>query len=249
MKKIYARLVAVLLLASGLLLGHPVRAQVFTPETTVNPATILADTTERREVVVTPADKRRKAAADSAKRTEHMFRAFGFKGIRLTRPGKAAMLALVLPGAGQIYNRSYWKLPLVYGGLGGVVYGEYFYQTHYRQFADAYNKITEAQINPDTKVAYRIGDEALGPQAKLVRSVDGLNSGVVFYRGYRDIFYLYIGLVYGLQIVDALVDAHLKDFDVSDDLTLHWEPTLMAVPGRAAALPTNPGLTFALRVK
>jgi len=76
-----------------------------------------------------------------------------------------------------------------------------------------------------------------------------LNSGVVFYRGYRDLFYLYIGLAYSLQIVDALVDAHLQNFDVSDDLTLHWEPTLLAVPGQATALPTTPGLIFALRIK
>jgi hypothetical protein len=82
--------------------------------------------------VVTAEAKRSKAAADSAKRTERMFRAFGFEGIRLTRPGKAALLAAVLPGAGQIYNRRWWKLPLVYGSLGGVVYGEIFYQGRYR---------------------------------------------------------------------------------------------------------------------
>ncbi|WP_201987106.1 DUF5683 domain-containing protein [Hymenobacter rubidus] len=250
MKKLYFH-VTKLLIGLGLLLAsHAGQAQVFTPTSpTADPATILADTTERREIVVTPAAKKQKAAADSAKRTEHMFRAFGYKGIRLTRPGKAAMLALVLPGAGQIYNHRYWKLPLVYGGLGGVIYGEYFYQTHFRQFADAYNNITGAKINPETGKVYKIGDAALGTQASKVASVDGLNSGVVFYRGYRDIFYLYIGLVYSLQIVDALVDAHLKDFDVSDDLTFHWEPTLMALPGQPTALPTNPGVMFALRVK
>ena len=49
--------------------------------------------------------------------------------------------------------------------------------------------------------------------------------------------------------MDALVDAHLRDFDVSDDLSLHWEPTLLAVPGQATGLPTAPGLLFALRIK
>ena len=241
---------------AGLLLGsllgsHAGYAQVFDPNpaTTRTPAAILADTTERREVVVTPAAKKQKAAADSAKRTEHMFRAFGFKGIRLTRPGKAAMLALVLPGAGQIYNHRYWKLPLVYGALGGVIYGEYFYQKGYREFADAYNNITDSKINPGTGVAYKVFDSNLGDRAKLVRSVDGLKTGVIFYRGNRDIFYLYIGLAYGLQIVDALVDAHLQDFDVSDDLSLHWEPRMLAVPGQTSFLPTAPGVMFALRVK
>lgn len=251
MKKRISYLAFAGLLLGSLLASHTSHAQVFDPNpaTTRTPAAILADTTERREVVVTPAAKRQKAAADSAKRTEHMFRAFGFKGIRLTRPGKAAMLALVLPGAGQIYNHRYWKLPLVYGALGGVIYGEYFYQKRYREFADAYNKITDKKINPVTNAPYKIGDDDLGAHAKLGRSVDGLNTGVVFYRGNRDIFYLYIGLAYGLQIVDALVDAHLQDFDVSDDLSLHWEPQMMAVPGQMSFLPTAPGVMFALRVK
>ena len=225
MRKTYSHVVALLMSLGSLLAGHTGQAQVFAPTSTVDPAKLLADTTERREVVVTPAAKRQKAAADSARRTERMFRVFGYQGIRLTRPGKAALLALVLPGAGQIYNHKYWKLPLVYGALGGMVYGELFYQSRYREFADA---VTAVQLDPK-----KLQDPAyLGTQAAQVRSLDGLNTGVVFYRGYRDIFYLYTGLAYGLQIVDALVDAHLKDFDVSDDLTLHWEPTLMAVPGR-----------------
>lgn len=238
MKKTGFRVVALLACLSLLLAGHCGQAQVLNPTA---PAVIRPDTTERREVVVTPAAKRSKAAADSAKRTEHLFRAFGYEGIRLTRPGKAALLAALLPGAGQVYNRRYWKLPLVYGALGGVIYGEYFYQKGFREFADAYNDITQGRK--------KLFDADLGPRARLVRSVDGLNSRVVFYRGYRDIFYLYIGIAYSLQIVDALVDAHLRDFDVSDDLSLHWEPTLLAVPGQATGLPTAPGLLFALRIK
>ena len=231
---------AALLVAGALVLGsHGARAQVFSP--TAPPVLALPDTTERREVVVTPAARKSKAAADSAKRTEHLFRAFGYEGIRLTRPGKAALLAAILPGAGQVYNRTYWKLPLVYGALGGVLYGEYFYQTRYREFADASNDVKARRK--------KLFDPSLGPQARLQRSVDDLDAGVIFYRGYRDIFYLYIGLAYGLQIVDALVDAHLKNFDVSDDLTLHWEPALLAVPGQAMALPTVPGVAFALRLK
>ncbi|MDO7847151.1 DUF5683 domain-containing protein [Hymenobacter sp. M29] len=242
MNKSYSFIAAVLL-GLGLLLAGPVgRAQVFSPSTTpVDPAKILADTTERREVVVTPAAKRQKAATDSAKRTEHMFRAFGYKGIRLTRPGKAALLAAILPGAGQIYNRRYWKLPLVYGALGGVVGAEVFYQMRFNEFVKAYKLVTE---NPKL-----LRTDALGPQARLYNTAEGIKSGVVFYRGNRDLFYLYCGLAYGLQVVDALVDAHLRDFDVSDDLSLHWEPALLPVPGQALGLPTAPGLSFALRVK
>lgn len=238
------------LLLSSLLPLAGARAQVFDPNAppTRTSAEILADTTERREVAVTPADKRRKLAADSAKRTEHMFRAFGYEGIRLTRPGKAALLAALLPGAGQIYNHRWWKLPLVYGAVGGTIAGEVFYQQRYRQYADAYNKIFNGQRRADN-TPYRIGDPDLGPQARYALSVDGLNRGVVYYRGYRDIFYLYIGIAYSLQIVDALVDAHLQDFDVSNDLSLHWQPQLLPTPGQPASLPTNPGVLFALRVR
>ncbi|MCI1186268.1 DUF5683 domain-containing protein [Hymenobacter sp. DH14] len=251
MKKRLSRLTFAGLLLSGLLAGFGARAQVFDPNATParTSAEIMADTTERREVVVTPAAKRQKAAADSAKRTERMFRAFGFQGIRLTRPGKAAMLALVLPGAGQIYNRRWWKLPLVYGAVGGTIAGEIFYQQRYNQFAKAYNNVTQRAINPDTGIPYRIGDTRLGPQASKVTSVTGLDANVVFFRGYRDIFYLYIGIAYSLQIVDALVDAHLQDFDVSNDLSLHWQPQLLPTPGQPGALPTNPGVLFALRIR
>lgn len=227
-----------LVLAGLLLTGFSGRAQVFSPPA---PTTIRPDTTEARQVDITPEAKRSKAAADSTKRTEHMFRAFGYQGIRLTRPGKAALLAAILPGAGQIYNRKWWKLPLVYGSLGGVIYGEYYNQKYFRQFADAYNIVA---ANPAM-----LGKEVLGDQAMKARSLDILDRYVIVYRGQRDIFYLYIGIAYSLQIVDALVDAHLKDFDVSEDLSLHWEPTLLAVPGRALALPTAPGVMFALRVK
>ena len=250
MKKTYSLLVGGLCGLASLLAGPAARAQVFDPNTppTRTPAAILADTTERREVVVTPAAKRQKAAADSAKRTEHMFRAFGYKGIRLTRPGKAALLAAILPGAGQIYNHRWWKLPLVYGALGGTIAGEVFYQQRYYQFATASNNLTRSDAL-NNGVRYKIGDEALGPQARNFKTLDAINSGVVFYRGYRDIFYLYIGLAYSLQIVDALVDAHLQDFDVSTDLSLHWEPQLLPTPGQPGVLPTNPGVLFALRVK
>jgi len=215
-------------------------AQVFTPTA---PPVVRPDTAETRQVVVSPEAKRSKAAADSAKRTERLFRAFGYQGLRLTRPGKAALLAAILPGAGQVYNRRWWKLPLVYGALGGTIAAEVFYQQRFRQFSDAIDLVT---MDPS-----KIGSDALAPVPRQYKSLEALksSSGIVYYRGNRDIFYLYIGVAYGLQIVDALVDAHLKDFDVSDDLSLHWQPAMLRVPGQAQVLPTAPGLQLALRVK
>ena len=128
----------------------------------------------------------------------------------------------------------------MYALLGGTLYGEIHYQSLFREYVDGYNLVASGQ-----EVA---GSNKLGINARRELSAAGLQRGIVFYRGQRDIFFLYVGLAYTLQIVDALVDANLRDFDVSDDLSLHWEPTLLAVPGRGA-LPTAPGLAFALRVK
>ena len=241
MEKWISRLVFIGLLLAGLLTSPTGHAQVFEPPTTTT--TALPDTTERREATVTPAAKRQKAATDSAKRTEHMFRAFGYPGIRLTRPGKAALLAALLPGAGQVYNHSYWKLPLVVGALGGTIAGEVFYQRRYKEFVRAIDLVGKDQS--------KIGSPDLAPVPRKYTSYTALtgSGGIQFYRSNRDIFFLYIGIAYGLQIVDALVDAHLKDFDVSTDLSLHWEPALLPTPGQLATLPTNPGVLFALRVR
>ena len=235
---------AALLVFGALLAGNfGAWAQRFDPNAPTTPTVFRPDTTERREVVVTPAARKNKAAAYSAKRTEHMFRAFGYRGIRLTRPGKAALLAALLPGAGQVYNHSYWKLPLVLGALGGTVAGEIFYQQRYKEFVRAIDIVGRDQS--------KIGSPDLAPIPRKFTSYAGLTGsrGIQFYRGNRDVFYLYVGIAYGLQIVDALVDAHLKDFDVSTDLSLHWEPQLLPTPGQPGALPTNPGVLFALRLK
>ena len=171
------------------------------------------------------------SAADSAARTERLF------GFHVTRPTKAALLALA-PGGGQIYNKRWWKVPLVYGLLGGLGAAEYFYAVRFREYSKAINL-----LSADTSV--RIGSPRLG-RASRERSAAGIQSGVVFYRRNRDLYILYLTAGYGLQILDALVDAHLHDFDVSDDLSLHWEPALLPVPGQV--LP-GAGITVALRVK
>jgi len=242
MLNLFAKLSGVLLLLG--LLATAARAQ--TPLNPLQPSgtqpfgTQVADTARPRALPppLTKEQKRAKAAADSAKRTERLL------GLRLTRPAKAALLAVVLPGAGQVYNRRWWKLPLVYGALGGVIAGEVFYQRRFGEYSDAVNLL----VNPNRAPGDTIGSLNLGPRARQERSVEALQSGIVFYRGYRDVFYLYIGLAYGLQVLDALVDAHLREFDVSDDLALNWEPALLPIPGQTAR-PTAPGLSFTLRVK
>lgn len=231
--------IAVLTFLSVLLLAdHPSWAQVFTP---LDLAVSAPDTIDTQEVKLTPEAKKRKAATDLAKRTEHVFHVFDYHGIPVTRPGKAAILATIFPGAGQIYNRAWWKLPLVYGALGGLVYSECFFQKGYREFADAANTVSLDET--------KLHNASLGPRASLYNSKAALDTGVEYYRDYRDTFFLYIGLAYGLQIMDSLVDAHLKEFDVSDDLSLRWKPTLLIISNQSATFLAAPGISLTLQVK
>lgn len=162
---------------------------------------------------------------DSLRRRERLL------GLRVSRPTKALILAAVLPGAGQVYNRKYWKLPLVYGALGGTIAGELFYLDRYREFRDGYN-------------ARRAGLPDTGPRSSTFTTDAGQQQALNFYRTQRDVFVAYIAGAYALQMLDALVDAHLHDFDVSDDLSLRWQPTAVPTPSGPAA---GVALTFTLR--
>ncbi len=190
---------------------------------------LFASPAARAQVVTEGSDSVRVAArpvADSTRRTERLL------GLPVTRPQKAALLALALPGAGQIYNHRYWKLPLVYGGLGAVGYGLFFDQSRYRQYVDGKNQLL---ANPGMKLS-----ELGGKEVRLETSAANVERGIVFYRRNRDTFIAYTALVYGITVLDALVDAHLRDFDISDDLSLRLNPALLpdrgAIPGAGLAL-------------
>ncbi len=231
------------LLGLLLLLAGPHAAQAQYPTTTPNPlgtgtglntpTVVRPDTATVRKI--SKKEKRALAAADSAKRTERLF------GLHLTRPEKAGILAL-LPGAGQIYNHKYWKLPIVYGMLGTLGVVEVFYQQHYREYSKAY-AITSSQPSVLPSTLLNANDY---PNASKETSATNIQTGIVFYRRYRDLFIIVGALGYGLQILDAVVDAHLYDFDVSDNLSLNLRPTLLPQPGQ---LMPGTGLALSLRVK
>lgn len=165
---------------------------------------------------------------DSVRRTARLF------GLRMTKPSKAGLLSALLPGAGQLYNGRWWKVPLAVGIVGGTVYGEILYQQSYREFADALN----ARIDPDPNTTAETDRTRLLPNSTVERNIN-------VFRRQRDTFVAWIALAYTVQIVDAVVDAHLRDFDISDDLSVQWEPTLLRMPTAAAA--PGIGLTFTLK--
>jgi hypothetical protein len=129
-------------------------------------------------------------------------------------PKKATLLSAFLPGAGQMYNKKAWKVPIIYGGLAGAGYAIYFNRTEYLRFRDAYRLDTD-------------GDSTTSSEFAGIYDPDYLQAQRDFYRGNMEVSYIIGGVVYLLQILAANVDAHMMEFDVSDDLTMKIRPNQM----------------------
>lgn len=147
-------------------------------------------------------------------------------------PRKATIFSAVLPGLGQVYNKKYWKLPVIYAGFGVMTY---FIVTN----ADEYMNYKCAYIEKEN------GDTA-GNYADLVNkySASNLLSAREYYRRNLEITILLTAVWYILNIVDATVDAHLYTYNISKDLTLKVEPAFVSpVPWK----PVNPGIKLSLQ--
>jgi hypothetical protein len=126
-----------------------------------------------------------------------------------SRPRTASIMSAILPGLGQVYNKKYWKVPIIYGGFAGFGYLFVSNNEEYQYYRK--NLIAENDEDPST-----INTSGW--------STDQLLAQKVSYKKSRDFAAIAIGILYLLNVVDANVDAHLKTFDVSDDLSLHIEP-------------------------
>lgn len=134
-------------------------------------------------------------------------------------PRKATLRSAIIPGWGQAYNRQYWKIPLVYAVIG-IPAGTYFYNNSwYKKCKFAFN----ARISKDSASISKID-----PKLQVILSVESLRSYRNEFRRSRDYSVLYTILAWGLTIVDATVYGHLKEFDVSDDLSLRINPVFDA---------------------
>ena len=147
-------------------------------------------------------------------------------------PQRALWLALVIPGGGQIYNRKYWKLPLVYGGFLGCTYAFTWNQQMYSDYSQAYLDIMDD--NPATE-SYR---DFLPPNFDITGREDRYKE--IFknrknrYRRWRDLSVFCFAGVYILSVIDAYVDAQLSEFDITPDLTMNIEPTVINTNPREA---------------
>jgi hypothetical protein len=136
--------------------------------------------------------------------------------VRAHSPNKATFYSAILPGLGQIYNEMYWKVPLIYAGIGSLVY-----YTNYNNFV--YNKYKDAY---DIQLRIDKGEDGLESKYPTY-SADNLKRLKDNWRRNRDLCIIGIGIFYVAQIIDADVDAHLFDYDMSEDLSMRVEPVLI----------------------
>ena len=140
-------------------------------------------------------------------------------------PQRALWLALVLPGAGQIYNRKYWKLPLVYGGFLGCIYALNWNNTMYRDYSQAYIDIMDSDENTNSYENFI--PAKYNVQANKNRLQELFRRKKNYYRRYRDLSMFCMIGVYALSIIDAYVDAELSSFDISKDLSMKVRPAVI----------------------
>jgi hypothetical protein len=169
-------------------------------------------------------------------------------------PLKATMMAVVFPGLGQIYNRKYWKIPLVYAGFGGLIYSAGInsknYNLHMKAYQDFDDVIPETQsylvleslknLDPTTYDPVLYPATANPSTTQYVK--DGMLRLIDYYKRYRDLSYIGIAGWYLLSVLDANVDASLFNYDISDNLEVAVFPVQISLPGGFMGAGVNVGM-------
>lgn len=149
--------------------------------------------------------------------------------VREHSPRKAIIYSAICPGLGQVYNKKYWKVPIIYGAGGAFAYFIGFNHLQYTKFRDGI----------ETGVA---GEKILIDG--VYYEYEQLPLGRDYYRRYRDLSVLGLAAIYFLNVVDAMVDAYFFYFDVSDDLSMKVEPAIISSPGMTATVGLRINLGF-----
>lgn len=139
---------------------------------------------------------------------------------------RAMWLAIVIPGAGQIYNRKYWKLPIVYGGFLGCLYAIRWNNQMYHDYSQAYMDIMDNDPNTQSYNQFLHLGNTITPE-NTERYQDLFRRRKDYYRKYRDLSVFILIGVYALSVIDAYVDASLSEFDISQDLSFRIEPAII----------------------
>ncbi|MCR5312623.1 MAG: hypothetical protein K6E54_03070 [Bacteroidaceae bacterium] len=192
--------------------------------------TVVEDSVLMNEIVEQASDS---AVVDSIMRDVSLMQTeFSTEGVSnveterwLPNPKKAMWLAIAIPGGGQIYNRKYWKLPIIYGGFLGCFYALTWNNTMYRDYSQAYIDIMDSDDNTQSYMNFI--PSSYNVESNLSRLQDLFKRKKNFYRRYRDMSLFCMIGVYLISIIDAYVDAEMSSFDISPDLTLKLSPTII----------------------
>lgn len=150
---------------------------------------------------------------------------------RMHSPQKAILLSAILPGLGQVYNKKYWKVPIIYGAGTTFVFFTLRWQNKFQKFKDALYEYEDSKDDP-IWIDGRKFDYDILPRAR-----DG-------YRRWRDLCIAGTAAVYFLNIIDAMIDAHFVYYDISDDLSLRINPVMMDDPAPVTAFGLSIHLCF-----
>ena len=153
-------------------------------------------------------------------------------------PMKATMMSAVFPGGGQIYNRKYWKLPIVYAGFGALIYFIKTNTDNYRMYYKGYMDYTDNIAETNSYIKFISKNPAeydpLVNPAVTPATVEGYQKQMLrfidYHKRYRDLSIILTGVWYLAQILDANVDASLMGYDVSDNLELSLSPKMFNMP-------------------
>ena len=126
-------------------------------------------------------------------------------------PSEATWWSVALPGAGQAYNHKYWKIPIIYTAFG--VTGWFIHDNVVKR--DDYQRALDLRLDKDPNTVDKY--DGIYSDRDLVELVN-------YHQQYRDLSVIIMVVIYGVQIIDANIDAHLYDFNVSKDLSIHWRP-------------------------
>jgi hypothetical protein len=156
---------------------------------------------------------------------------------------RATMMAVSFPGLGQIYNRKYWKIPVVYLGFGALVYSAGFNSKHYVQYLKAYQDLTDEipqtnsylKILDPNRIDQSTYDRVVYPSKYSASTYSAYSEAMLrmvdYYKRYRDLSYIGIAGWYLISILDANVDASLFNYDISNNLDITFVPMQLTLPG------------------
>ncbi|HRZ96964.1 MAG TPA: DUF5683 domain-containing protein [Paludibacter sp.] len=161
-------------------------------------------------------------------------------------PQKVIWMGAIVPGYGQIMNRKYWKLPIVYAGFLGFAYTITYNSIRYQAFKNGYRDIIDTDESTVSYLQILPKGSTIDDYGGKAEYTNVLKTGMEKYRYNRDLSVIISIAYYGLTLVDAFVDAQLYDFDISNDLSLNLKPVLIE---NQYGYRSSPGLQLCFNLK